>query len=64
MNIELGKTNRLKALPMIKIILEINKLCVNKPGKSMKERASAKINSRKKSLNKQTALDKAVSNIK
>ena len=35
-NIELGKTNRLKALCMMEIKNEINKLCVNKQTQSMK----------------------------
>ena len=35
-NIELGKTNRLKALCMMQIKNEINKLCVNKQRQSMK----------------------------
>ena len=47
-----------------KIILEINKLCVNKPRQSMKQKAYAKINSEKKALCEQTALDKAANSIK
>ena len=35
-NIELGKTNRLKELCMMEIKNEINKLCVNKQRQSMK----------------------------
>ena len=35
-NMELRKANRLKALRMMQIILEINKLWVSKPGQSMK----------------------------
>ena len=35
-NIELGKTNRIKALCMMEIKNEINKLCVNKQRQSMK----------------------------
>ena len=36
-NIELGITNRLKALCMMQIIHDINKLFVNKPRQSMKD---------------------------
>ena len=35
-NIELGKTNRLKELCMMEIKNEINKLCVNEQRQSMK----------------------------
>ena len=35
-NIELGKTNRLKALCMMQINTRKNKLCVNKPRQNMK----------------------------
>ena len=45
-----------------KIMLEINKLCVNKPRQSMKQEAFAKINS-KKSIVQTKALDIAASNI-
>ena len=48
----------------MKIMLEINKLCVNKPRQSMKQKAFAKINGKKEALCKQTALDKAANNIK
>ena len=41
-NIELGKTNRSKALCMMENQTRNNKLCVNKPRQSMKQNAFAK----------------------
>ena len=66
-NIELegGKKDQ-KHWAFWQIVLEINKLCVNKPSQSMKQKAFAKINCKKttkKALHKQTALDKAASSI-
>ena len=55
-NIELGKTNRLKAL--CKLTHEINKLCVNKPRQSMKTKSICRNKWKKEALYKQTALDK------
>ena len=61
MNIELGKTNRLKALCM----MEINKLCVNKQRQSMKIKSICRNKWQKiEALYKQTALVKAVNSIK
>ena len=64
---ELGKTNRLKALCMMQIIHEMNKLCVNKPRQSMKIKSICrnlwKKIKRKKSI-MQIALDKAAISIK
>ena len=59
------KTNRLKALCMMEIKNEINKLCVNKQRQSMKIKSIC-INQwqKKEALYKQTALVKAANNIK
>ena len=60
MNIELGKTNRLKALCMMQIKNEINNLCVNKQRQSMNIKSICRNQWQKKeALYKQTALDKA-----
>ena len=66
MNIELGKTNRLKALCMMQIKKnEINKLCVNKQRQSMKIKSNCRNQWQKKEvLYKQTALVKAANSIK
>ena len=59
-DIELGKTNRLKALSMMQ------NNTWHKPRQSMKQKTFAKINSQKKkeALYKQTGLVKAASSIK
>ena len=64
MNIELGKTNRLKALCMMEIKNEINNLCVNKQRQSMKIKSICRNQWQKKALYKQTALVKAANSIK
>ena len=64
-NIELGKTNRLKALCMMQIKKEINKLCVNKQRQSMKIKSICRNQWQKKeALYKQAALVKAANSIK
>ena len=49
-NIELGKTNRLKALCMLQLIHEINKLCVNKPRQNMKTKSICRNHWQKRSI--------------
>ena len=64
MNIELGKTNRLKALCMMQIKNDINKLCVNKQRQSMKIKSILqKSMAKKEALYKQTTLVKAANSI-
>ena len=62
-NIELGKTNRLKALCMMEIKKKINKLCVNKQRQSMKIKSICRNKWQKKAY-KQTTLAKAENSIK
>ena len=49
-NIELGKTNRLKALCMMEIKNEINKLCVNKQRQGMKIKSICRNQWQKRSI--------------
>ena len=64
LNIELGKTNRLKHCAWCKLKNEINNLCVNKQGHSMKIKSICRNQWRKKvALYKQIALVIAANSI-
>ena len=47
-SIELGKNNRLRALRMMQNLLEISKLCVNKPRQSIETKSICKYQYKKK----------------